>query len=125
MLSLFVFSFVVSFAFFCFKTTQCYRALSDSYKMTYYGVYRLSCEHCNRLETVLKSTVRLEYSRTCYNYDGKLESKNNPNRPKLLCCCCADDYHDYWDEMWTDYYSSTTGYNPGYEKNTRCTHVKT
>jgi len=122
-----MFFFIAGFLLFVtvlwFKTTECYKALVDSYEMTRYGVYRLNCEHCGRWETALKSTVRMENSRTCYNYDGKWESKDNPNRPQLLCCCCADNHQEYWDEMWTDYYVSTTGYSPGYEKRSRCKHV--
>lgn len=125
-----LFFFIVGFVAFLislwFKTTDCFKALADTLYMTRYGVYALRCEHCNRWSTLLHSTVRAEESRTSYNYDGKWFSKANPNRPQLLCCCCSEQHHDYWDEMWSDYIGSTTGYSYNNGEPThksRCKHV--
>lgn len=40
--------------------------------------------------------------RTAYHWNGKGE---DPNQSPILCDECADEYHDYWDEMWDDYYA--------------------
>jgi hypothetical protein len=65
-------------------------------------VYRLwpRCEHCGTI-----FGLKLEDSRTCYPtncdpFDGK-----NPNRSQLLCRRCAEYHHEYWDDMWKEYYS--------------------
>jgi len=109
-----------------FKTTDLCKSCVDVMYMARYGVYAVRCEHCNRWSTLLKS-LRAESSHTQYNYDGEWFKKKNPNRPQLLCCCCAEMHHDYWDDMWSDYISSTTGYSYNNGKPTqkiRCKHVQ-
>lgn len=29
----------------------------------------------------------------------------DPNAPVPLCRPCAKDHHEYWDEMWGNYYN--------------------
>jgi len=55
------------------------------------------CEHCGR-----EGSAHWESSRTQYHWDGKGE---DPNRAVALCSSCAERHHEYWDEMWQDYYS--------------------
>lgn len=38
--------------------------------------------------------------RTCY-------SDHKENIAPMLCPACAEEYNDYWDEMWADYYSGS------------------
>lgn len=47
--------------------------------------------------------VRWESSRTCYS-DSPLDGGRN--RDVALCAECAREHHEYWDEMWADYYGS-------------------
>ena len=69
----------------------------------------LKCSHCD--ET---TDVNYEDSRTCYcepeltYFDWiKLgdDPKPDPNAPVPLCRKCAKEYHEFWDEMWKQYYS--------------------
>lgn len=64
------------------------------------------CEHCATI-----FGLAFEDSRTQYPYEykddlfsGKIDPKD-PNRSQLLCRQCAVLHHEYWDEMWRDYYS--------------------
>ncbi len=52
------------------------------------------------------SRLRLESSRTLYNFDGSWFNHNNPNKPQLYCPCCAAYHHKYWDDIWSEYRSS-------------------
>lgn len=52
--------------------------------------------------TVSGASVYLESSRTHYIWDGTGE---DPNRDLYLCRDCAKFHHEYWDEMWAEYYS--------------------
>lgn len=45
--------------------------------------------------------VELESSRTFYHWDGTGE---DPNADVPLCRDCARMHHEYWDEMWSEYY---------------------
>lgn len=69
-------------------------------------VYRLAptCEHCKTI-----FGLKLEDSRTQYPgktiWDDGYEPHKDPNRPSLLCRMCADLHHEYWDDMWKEYYS--------------------
>lgn len=54
------------------------------------------CEHCG------DAPATFESGRTCYHWDGK---GRDPNGRVWLCEGCAKEYHDYWDERWSDYYS--------------------
>lgn len=49
--------------------------------------------------------VQLEPSRTAYHFEGEIGSPEDPNKPMALCRSCAKEYHEYWDEMWAEYYS--------------------
>jgi len=69
-------------------------------------VYKIwpRCEHCGTIRGLC-----LEDSRTCYPtnhdpFDGK-SHPDDPNRSQLLCRRCAEYHHEYWDDMWKDYYS--------------------
>ena len=61
------------------------------------GKWPKRCEHCRSFWG-----LKLEDGRTMYEWNGKGE---DPNRSQLLCRMCAVMHHDYWDEMWADYYS--------------------
>jgi hypothetical protein len=56
-----------------------------------------ACSHCGS-----KIGVEKESSRTMYHWDGKGQ---DPNADILFCRPCASFHHDYWDEMWNEYYS--------------------
>jgi hypothetical protein len=56
------------------------------------------CEHCGEVSYA----VDYQSSRTQYIWNG--EGKN-PNRDVLLCPLCAREHHEYWDEMWREYYA--------------------
>jgi hypothetical protein len=76
---------------------------------------KVPCERCGTQEG-----VELEDSRTAYAYesptawdriraeDGGLTPTpsvlEDPNKPVNLCRACAKEHHDYWDEMWREYY---------------------
>jgi hypothetical protein len=60
--------------------------------------YEKKCFYCG--ET---SGVELESSRTMCPWDGKGE---NPNKSIHLCRLCAKEHHEYWNDMWDDYYYS-------------------
>lgn len=49
-----------------------------------------------------KEGVKLEDSRTQYEWDGIGE---DPNSPIPLCRECAKEHHEEWDERWQEYYS--------------------
>lgn len=55
------------------------------------------CERCQSTEN-----VKMESGRTAYHWDGEGE---DPNRPVALCPECAKFHHEYWDEMWNEYYA--------------------
>lgn len=55
------------------------------------------CECCGHTTR----TVTMEDSRTMYDWDGVGE---DPNRAKALCSMCAIEHHEYWDDMWDQYY---------------------
>ena len=71
-------------------------------------IWRLwpKCEHCGTIRQ-----LKFEDSRTLYYYKGNDDvfsgkpDPHDPNRPQLLCRKCAVLHHDYWDDMWKDYYS--------------------
>lgn len=61
------------------------------------------CERCGKLWG-----VKPESSRTAYHVegiDGREDTPVDPNRNVRLCRTCADDHHQHWDSMWSDYYS--------------------
>ena len=57
--------------------------------------------------------VRWESSRTCYDtsrvrtrYERiMVPEPPDPNAPIPLCRKCAGEHHEYWDDMWSNYYS--------------------
>jgi hypothetical protein len=53
------------------------------------------CENCGS-----HIGVRREQCRTAY-------AEAHLNLSPFLCRKCADDYHDYWDNLWADYYSDS------------------
>jgi hypothetical protein len=59
---------------------------------------KIVCEYCQENKGVLP-----ESSRTAYNWNGKFDSKDDPNRDKLLCRKCAKLHHEFWDIMWKNY----------------------
>jgi hypothetical protein len=56
------------------------------------------CERCNNPDG-----CEPESADTSYHWDGEGE---NPNRYQVLCRDCAQMHHEYWDEMWREYYAS-------------------
>ena len=56
------------------------------------------CEYCQAMFDLDKEDSRTMY---CWNGEGE-----DPNRPVLLCKQCAKMHHEYWDDMWSDYYGS-------------------
>lgn len=56
------------------------------------------CQACNNGDG-----CEPECARTRYHWDGK---GDNPNRYQVLCRECAELHHEYWDEMWREYYAS-------------------
>lgn len=71
------------------------------HRLRAFRIYRLwpKCECCGRL-----CGLRLEEGRTLYPYKGN-SVKDDPNRKQLLCRQCAVLHHEYWDDMWQDYYN--------------------
>lgn len=59
------------------------------------------CEHCGTTD----GDIKLESSRTMYYFEGVIDSPEDPNHDIMLCRECAAAHHEYWDEMWADYYS--------------------
>lgn len=68
------------------------------YKTSLKKVEEIVCEYCRDSKGVFP-----ESSRTAYNWDGKFDSKNDPNKDKLLCRKCAKLHHEFWDIMWKNY----------------------
>jgi hypothetical protein len=68
----------------------------------------LTCLRCGSTED-----VQLECSRTCYDtsrvrtrYERIMVPETpEPNAPIPLCRPCAKEHHEYWDDVWTEYYS--------------------
>lgn len=56
------------------------------------------CEYCGK-----RDGLSFESSRTAYPWDGEFDSKDDPNRDKLLCRKCAKLHHEFWDQMWIKY----------------------
>lgn len=72
----------------------------------------MKCLHCDSTEG-----VKLEDSRTLYALpdrnrfekvveDALFTEREDPNADIPLCRECALDHHEYWTEMWREYYSS-------------------
>jgi hypothetical protein len=59
------------------------------------------CEACGETEG-----VELECSRTQYHFEGEPDSAEDPNRQIGLCRSCAQEHHEHWDAMWSEYNSS-------------------
>lgn len=60
---------------------------------------RPKCEMCDTREG-----VELESSRTAYHFTGLRGGPDDPNKPVMLCRTCAKEHHEYWTEMWAEYY---------------------
>jgi hypothetical protein len=56
----------------------------------------LPCENCGARPTTLESR------RTAYAWNG---IGKDPNAPIRLCAECATEHHEYWNDMWAEYYS--------------------
>ena len=68
----------------------------------------LPCLRCGSTVEVLMECSRTSYdtSRVRTRYERILEpNPPDPNAPIPLCRECAEDHHEYWDEMWSNYYS--------------------
>jgi hypothetical protein len=48
------------------------------------------CEHCERVEPTIEMPSR----------------RMDCNKSWTLCTSCAEEYDEYWNDMWADYYSS-------------------
>lgn len=48
--------------------------------------------------------VEMESSRTQYHFEGEDNSPDDPNKDIPLCRPCAAEHHEYWDDMWREYY---------------------
>lgn len=48
-------------------------------------------------------STKLRKAMTAYHWDGNGE---NPNRPFMSCELHYQEYHEYWSDMWQEYYSS-------------------
>jgi len=59
----------------------------------------LACARCYSTEG-----VEFESSRTQYYFEGEWNDPRNPNAPIPLCRACAKDHHEYWNDMWAQYY---------------------
>lgn len=55
-----------------------------------------ACNHCGSREG-----VAFEDSRTCYS---PTEENPFPNASIPFCRECAVEHHEYWDDMWAEYY---------------------
>lgn len=67
---------------------------------------------CCQTEGAEGDEVELEPSRTCYasvtqtRIERILEDPiQDPNAPIPLCRGCAIDHHQFWDDVWAEYYS--------------------
>ena len=49
-----------------------------------------------------RDQVKLESARTQY---CPSETDPDPNADVPLCRPCAEEHHDYWNEMWNEYYA--------------------
>lgn len=61
---------------------------------------RLACLRCETTDG-----IEMESSRTCYHYEGEIDSPDDPNRPIPLCRLCAEEHHQHWSNMWAEYQS--------------------
>ena len=43
------------------------------------------------------------FSQTAYHFEGKTNSKDDPNRAKFFCKTCKQRDIEYWDEMWRNF----------------------
>ena len=53
------------------------------------------CEHCDSTQDVQEESGRSAH------FEGVRGSADDPNRRRWLCRPCAEDWHAYWDEMWS------------------------
>ena len=59
------------------------------------------CEQCQC------PTAHFWTGRTMYDISQTdLETEGDPNGPVYLCQQCAQEFNDYWDEMWNEYNQS-------------------
>jgi hypothetical protein len=70
-----------------------------------------TCHHCGTHHGVEWEPSRTAYAKPVLNWwqrlllDGEgLGAVPDPNDPAWLCRACAKEYHEFWDEMWNDYY---------------------
>ena len=65
-------------------------------------VVRLRCLICQHAEG-----VEMEDSRTAYHWEG---DGDDPNAAIPLCRACAEQHHEYWNDMWSEYRHSVLPY---------------
>jgi len=49
--------------------------------------------------------VKWEPGRTAYHFTGTPNSPDDPNRCRRFCRPCAAEYHEHWDDMWSQVYA--------------------
>lgn len=64
----------------------------------------IPCKHCGETTKVI-----WESSKTMYHWNMN-ETSLDPNRNIALCRGCAKSHHEYWDDLWAEYYSGRGGY---------------
>jgi len=94
-----IISFVVGFLSY-FVRESIKKAFRDQWEAFFVWRVYPRCEICGTIKN-----LKLEGSRTMYCFEGDWDDLKNPNRPKLLCSCCAEEHHDYWNDMWSEYYN--------------------
>jgi hypothetical protein len=79
----------------------------------------VKCEYCALRGREVTEGVALESSRTAYHHEpcqhpDCLEcpelreacfEASNPNKPVALCRGCAEEHHEHWNDMWSEYYA--------------------
>lgn len=70
---------------------------------------------CETTEGVQEEACRTAYDASCTHEDCAAHPElkkacfeatdRKRNRTAWLCRACAKEYHAYWDEMWSTYYS--------------------
>jgi len=66
-----------------------------------------ACVRCGTSEGVKLEDARTAYEQPSPDFFDHLVGVPlpDPNAPVLLCRSCAKEHHEFWDEMWADYYS--------------------
>lgn len=101
-------AFIIGFSAFLIWRVFLRERIKDRWNALWYLKLPPKCECCGSWRG-----LRLESGRTMYPYES--DSKDywvnfgydpkDPNRSQLLCRLCAVQHHEYWDDMWKEYYS--------------------